>query len=291
MNNSLKKIFNETIRIFKEDPRILAAWHIGSAAAKCDDQYSDVDPVFMVKREYFDEVDRELKTILGAVSSKIHLWWAEEFNNDTIRNYAVLLESEGIHQYDITIMRESDQYEGMAGAFFESLNENNVIFDKANLLKNRVSPGIAGNPPSQHDPAQVRHLIEKYWLFVFISVKYFMRKSVFKIAYARDELRTIHLRVLQMSAGGGDWSWWPQSIEKNLDSNQKNEFLSYFSAPDMDSLKEGFIKHIRAFSKDATAFCNINHIEYPESLENNVMRCVDGAFDVSHQTTSDKHPK
>lgn len=98
MNKGLKEIFDKSIEIFQNDSRIIGAWHFGSIAKKVDDEFSDVDPVFLVKREYFNEIDKELKDIFKKVCPEIHLYWAEGLNDNTIKNYALLLESSDIYQ-------------------------------------------------------------------------------------------------------------------------------------------------------------------------------------------------
>lgn len=280
MNTGLKEIFDRSIEVFQNDPRILGAWHFGSIAKKGDDDYSDVDPVFLVKKEKFNEVDKELTDIFNKICSKIHLCLAEGFNDNTIKNYAILLESNDIYQYDFTIVKEGSLGSGMANVFFSGCKKENIIFDKNNVVENSIiqfnSQQIVGKTKIDH--SYVKSEIEKYWLFVFISMKYFMREDVFKVIYARDEMRGVHLNILRMAINKGDWSWWPESINKNLDKAKKDDMLSYFGAPIISTMKDDFRKQIAAFSKDAKLFCTANGIEYLNNLEVSILGYVNKHF-------------
>ena len=53
MNEHLRHVYERTIEIYRADERILAAWEYGSIGKGTADQYSDVDPVFVVRDEDF----------------------------------------------------------------------------------------------------------------------------------------------------------------------------------------------------------------------------------------------
>lgn len=157
----------------------------------------------------------------------------------------------------------------MANVFFCGCKKENIIFDKSNVVESSILQFNSQQPAveTQIDKSYVKSEIEKYWLFVFISMKYFMRKDVFKVIYARDEMRGVHLKILRMAINKGDWAWWPESINKNLDKSKKEDMLSYFGAPIISTMKYDFRKQIAAFSKYAKEFCNAKGIEYPNNLE------------------------
>jgi len=144
-----------------------------------------------------------------------------------------------------------------------------------NILKFESQVRVA---ETKIDHLYVKNEIEKYWLFAFISVKYFMREDIFKVIYARDEMLGVHLKVLRMSIKKGDWSWWPESISRNLDVAKKREILSYFGMPIISTMKEDFNRQMDAFSKDARLFCDSNGIQYPYELEDLITKYVNSHF-------------
>lgn len=271
MHCGLNEVFEKTVELFENDPRILAGWIFGSAGRNEEDEYSDVDPVFLVSDRDFEQVDRELTGIFRKICPNIALWWPESYNGSDIRNYAVLLQDrDDLFQYDMTLIRESDTPTGISQMFFKGCREENILFDKTGALKERFSKNL----PQAYTTDRIVREIEKYWLFVFISVKYIRRSDVFKTIYARNELMQAHLKVLQMAAREGDWSWWPRSIGKNLDKNKQRDMLLYFGAPDMKSLSNGLLKQMKFFSEDAKKVCVENGTSYPQQLEEAIRRYV-----------------
>lgn len=272
------EVLQQSIEVLKQDPRILGAWHFGSAAKNSSDDYSDVDPVFLVKKEFFEQVDQELPEIFKKICPGIHLWWPESYNGSAIKNYAILFEGKELHQYDLTIVKESCLDSGMAYIFSKDCREEHIIFDKDDMIKNNVVKRNlqekAGAADAALNGSNISCQIEMYWLFAFITVKYFMRKNIFKIIYARDTMRSVHLSILQRLIGKGNWSWWPESITVNLDAEKQAEMLSYFGAPSIDGMKQDFMISLSNFSKDAGELCRREGLVYPEELENTLLKYV-----------------
>lgn len=274
MNKDLRTIFDKSMELFEKDPRILSAWHYGSIARGISDEYSDVDPVILVKKDFFEQVDEQLPAMFQRICPKIHLWWPESFNDHTIRNYAILLESGQLCQYDLTIVRESCLDSGMAGLFSKDIQRENIIFDKYNTLEDRIVTDTKEKADTPANLSFIKNQIEMYWLFAFISTKYFMRGDIFKIIYARDIMRSVHLAVLKLLSNKGDWSWWPESINKNLEPQKQAELLSYFGAPTLTELKRNFMLMLNAFSKDAQELCRREKTDYPGSLEAVILKHI-----------------
>jgi len=90
---SLEAIYRSTVEAYRRDPRIVAGWEYGSAGKGTEDEYSDVDPVFVVRDEEYGAVHDELRPLFAGLSSRISLWWPEGFNAADIANYAILLET------------------------------------------------------------------------------------------------------------------------------------------------------------------------------------------------------
>jgi hypothetical protein len=49
MNPILKEAFDKTVSLFENDPRVVAAYHSGSVGTDREDEFSDVDPVFLIR--------------------------------------------------------------------------------------------------------------------------------------------------------------------------------------------------------------------------------------------------
>ncbi len=48
MNKTLEQIFARSVELLKEDSRCLGGWHFGSVSRHMEDEFSDVDPVFLI---------------------------------------------------------------------------------------------------------------------------------------------------------------------------------------------------------------------------------------------------
>ena len=276
MNKGLKKIFDKSIEIFQDDPRIISAWHSGSVAEKNDDEFSDVDPVLLIKEEYFEVIDNQLIDIFQEICPNVLLRWPESFNDNTIKNYAFLLEMGTIYQYDITIIKESCLDVGIANFFICHCKKEDIIFDKNNnicdFIKKYSSKEEAIEIANSH--SYILNLIEKFWLYVFISMKYFQRKDIYKIIYARDEMFKAHLDILSLFIVDGDWSWWPAGVNKNLKEDKRREMLAYFGASEISYMLENLKKQLEMFSNDAKLLCNERNVEYPNILEHTILKYV-----------------
>lgn len=176
MNKLLEQIFERSVDILKQDTRCLGGWHFGSISRNQDDEYSDIDPVFLINDEDFNEFDSEIPDLFQKVSDKCILIWPEEFNSKRIKNYAVLIEGENdsIVQYDFTIINKSYIENPFSKIFYKGCSKSSIIFDKNGDVNNLL------NTSADEDCNQIDILyqIKKYWLFCFLTVKYYKRKDI-----------------------------------------------------------------------------------------------------------------
>ena len=104
MKPGLRGVLARTVELLRADERVVAAYNTGSVGTEREDDYSDVDPMFVVRAAEFEGLDRDLKGVFAAAGVTPILWWPERGNCDTLRNYAIMFEHEGeLLQYDINI--------------------------------------------------------------------------------------------------------------------------------------------------------------------------------------------
>ena len=68
MNPALKHVYEETLTLFQEDPRVLAGFMGGSVGTPREDDYSDVDPAFLIAEDAFDVFDADLASLFSQVA-------------------------------------------------------------------------------------------------------------------------------------------------------------------------------------------------------------------------------
>lgn len=258
MHELLRQVLNKTVDVFQNDERCLAAFHAGSVATADEDEFSDVDPGFIIHAEDFKQVDRELPTIFGSICQKIHLWWPERCNCDTYKNYAVLFEMDSVLlQYDVTIMTPPTTPIPLLSEQF--------IFDKANLLRVVAEP-----EPIHYSPERLRWTAEIFWVYAYITAKYLRRKDLFKLLYAQQELRDAHLEILRALNPIVENFWWPLTIKKVVPKEKVEDIALYFGNADVESIAKALPKELSTFSRDAKAACVKWGVEYPEGLDRRV---------------------
>lgn len=255
MHPALRRLLDKTVALFEGDPRVLAAFHGGSIGTDHEDEHSDVDPVFVVATEAFEEVDAELPFAFERLCERMHLWWPERGNCDTWRNYACLFDADGaLLQYDITI-----QVPPAAPPL--PVTPRQFLFDKAGLLT------VAPAPPRPATGAE--HLlwtVQRYWLYVFIHAKYLRRGDRFKLGFAQQELFQDHLEVLRVHRQA-EPGWWPLVAHAVVLPERREEMLLYFGPSDPAAVSSVLPREMAAFSCDARAACARRGLPYPEALE------------------------
>jgi len=267
MHRLLQELVDRTVELFQDDPRVLAAFHSGSVATEREDEYSDADPVFVVRPEAFEELDADLPEIFGGLCGDIHLWWPERGNCDTWRNYAILSEADGrVLQYDITIMKPP------AGLPMR-VPRAQLLFDKAGL----VEP-VESAPAKPYDPKRLLWTVERYWVYVYIHAKYLRRGDPFKLAFAQRELFQEHLEVLHALHGKAEGDWWPLVAGKVTPPGRQDDMLRYLERSDRASVAAALPRELDSFARDARAACARWGITYPEAVEEVVRKHLSEAL-------------
>jgi hypothetical protein len=261
MNPKLKDAFDKTVFLFKNDSRVVAAYHSGSVGTSREDEFSDVDPIFLIKQEEFVAFDNGLKQLFEQEVAKSVLWWPERWiwafessgNVNIPRNYAIFFEVDGdLIQYDINIMIAPQK-----GRI--KVSNAQFIFDKINILEITTE-----HPLPVLDKRKLVWNIEMYWIYVYIHTKYIKRRDIFKLLYAQQELFREHLEVLRYLGSNADESWWPLIAKK---VERKENLLKYWTQPDVDLIAKSLQEQILQFSSDARQACAKCQVEYPEKFE------------------------
>ena len=263
MNPILKDAFDKTVSIFENDPRVIAAYHSGSVGTDREDEFSDVDPVFLIKSEEFITFDKELPLLFEQAVTKPILWWPERWiwafessgNINIPRNYAIFFKvNEELIQYDINIMIAPQK-----GRI--KISKEQFIFDKVDALEiisEYSSPVL--------DSRKLTWNIEMYWIYVYIHTKYIKRRDIFKLLYAQQELFHEHIEVLRFLEPNTDEYWWPLIVKKFGESKREN-LLRYYGQADLDSIVKALQDQVLLFSSDARQACAKWQIKYPEEFE------------------------
>ena len=267
MNPYIQRAFDKTVKLFIDNPMVIAAYHSGSIGTEREDEFSDVDPVFVIERESFMEFDRQLPVLFEQVVAKPILWWPERWiwrpgaseNINIHRNYAIFFELDGkLLQYDLNFIAAPQQ-----GRI--KVSQDQFIFDKSNVLE----IGLA-SPTVDLDERKLGWTIQMYWIYVYIHAKYIKRRDLFKLLYAQQELFHEHLVILQYLESDPVQGWWPL-IANKVDETRQPHLLNYFNSPNVEVITQKMHEQIRLFSEDARQACARWQVDYPDEFESYIL--------------------
>lgn len=270
MNKLLVQIFDRSVEMLKQDKRCLGGWHFGSMSRNQQDEYSDVDPVFLIADKDFDAFNEDIHQLFYKLSKDCILIWPEEFNSNDLRNYAVLMKgTDGcIVQYDFTIMNNSKIMNPFCKIWYKQCTDNNIIFDRYGDISRLLKTNIDEDSTSRQ--IDVLHQINKYWLFCYIAIKYYKREDIFKLQSTMQELFHIHSNLLLSIYQKESWGGWPSLIKNNVPSEKQIFLLKYFCESDIFNIRENLFHVMEAFSKDINYICRNRSLEYDSYLEQSV---------------------
>ncbi len=244
---------------YAQDQRCLGAFLSGSIGAGTTDDWSDVDLDAVFRDEDYAAVKAECRAVCEALCGPILVWLPEGEGEHGV-NFAFLYEAEGrTHLYDFTICDETFLKQATW------LRPQHILFDKAGLLaeasKRPATPTFK--------PADLLHQINVYWVYAYLSGKYYKRHDAYKLIYVQQVIFQTHLRVLNAFYPDAQWNWWARDVH-TLPAEKKTELLVYFSANQCDTLARALETEIDLFSRDAQEACARYGVRYPAELERGV---------------------
>lgn len=273
MNPILQRAFEKTVTLFKAHPMVVAAYHSGSIGTEREDDYADVDPVFVIRRESFLDFDKALPQLFAEAVAPPLLWWPERWiwqpdadtNINIHRNYAIFFEFEGkLLQYDMNFVAVPLDNR-------IPVKPRQFIFDKVGVLEVAQPPTPSGTHPDHADARRLVWTIQMYWIYVYIHAKYIKRRDLFKLLYAQQELFHEHLVILQYLSTTYTPGWWPL-LAHQVDADKQAHLLRYFSEADVDGIAGKLREQTRVFSADARLACEKWGCTYPAGFEAHVLR-------------------
>jgi hypothetical protein len=245
----------------KTDERVLAGFLSGSARSSGEDEYSDVDAVFIVQPEAFGDITSSVGDFFGEICDEVELVWAERFNTADHHNYAVLMRAgEHLLQYDINI--DTPDFQPV-----RKVLRDQILFDKTGLLE-----AVEKLPLEEFSPGKIKWHIEAYWVWMYIHAKYLARRDFVKLIYVQQELFNNHLVVVRnLYEQALGFAWWPQAVKALPREAKRTSMMRYLCHQDIDSVRKKLKGQIDEFKSDARRLCSKLEIDYPVRLETAVL--------------------
>lgn len=253
MNEVMRELLKQLTQAMEKDTRCLAGWNFGSVSRGLDDQYSDIDPVFLIGEEYFQTFDAEIKDIVDDVIDDIVIFWPEVFNNEKIKNYAILFNKDDkIYQCDLTLINNLYVDDSFNKIWYQYCMEKDLLFDKINFNEKLSQKFVPKTSSSTH----ICYLIEKYFLYSYIMIKYYKRKKVFKSLYIMNELFKVHLEIILGKYSNEKYGSWATQLHDFVSEEDQETIKLYFCPADIEIVRRNFFLCVNAF------YCEITKSEY-----------------------------
>jgi predicted nucleotidyltransferase len=268
MNKTLIKVFEKSLDIMKTDNRCVGGWHFGSIARGLEDELSDVDPVFLIKEDYFEEFADSIPQMFKEICDEVILIWPEEFNSHVIKNFGILfVKNKEILQYDIFLINTAYTNEYMSKIHYAGCTEEDILFDKHGevkyLLENQEDESIAER--------DILQLIDKYWFHCNMMIKYYRREDIYKLMKNLQIIFSTHFELLLSKYQKTNWGGWDSLIKHNIPQEKQIELLQYFCSGNLLEINKALYKVTNLFSQDAHRICKDKGFDYPQEIEQNIM--------------------
>lgn len=250
----LNTLNQEFIQIMKEEPGVLGAWEFGSGMHHTRDEYSDIDIVFLVEQADYVRIDNNLRNLLQRVCDDVVIFWPEDFNGESIKNYDCLLDKNGtLCQYDIFLLNKAKIGDGLCQIHYADLQKENIFFDKTGAVSSLIGtlpPGkslqCAGLPQEYEVLAR---LIDTYWLHISMTAKYFLRRDYFKLEGVLRILMDTHTSLLLVLHDKTTWGGTANKLHY-LPEEKQNHLKKYYCDEDFEKTKENLRQAMRWFTQD-----------------------------------------
>lgn len=242
----------------KKERGVLGAWYFGSLSHDNADKYSDIDIVFLLDNENFERIDKERQNIMKKTGAEIVVEWAEEFNDDAIKNYCYILNVSGKNfQYDVFMLNQNRLDEFMCQIHYADMKESDIIFEKG---KN-VSALLGHNGCKDTWKADVHRLIQTYWFHMHMTAKYLARKDYFKLEGVLRTLMDTHSSLLLTQYDRITWGGTANKLHFIPEEKQKH-LMKYGCIDDFDQIKQNLLEAMDWFIEDSKGLQDKNEIDY-----------------------------
>lgn len=244
--NTLQQFNKDMIELMKKTPGVLGAWEFGSGMHHTRDQYSDIDIVFLLQSSDYDMVSQQLPDMLETICDHVLIFWPEEFNGASLKNYDCLLERDGqILQYDIFLLNDAALEDGLCKIHYADLKRENIYFD----TEGKVAALINENRIHQTWSDDIFHLIDTYWLHIHMTTKYFLRQDYFKLEGVLRLLMDTHTSLLLTAYDRITWGGTANKLHY-LPKEKQKHLQYYYCDTDLDKTAENLYQSMLWFEED-----------------------------------------
>lgn len=267
MNPALTKAFDKLLDIMKKDSRCLGAWYYGSLARELDDEYSDIDVVFLIDSNFFESFGTDIPKIVSQICDELVIVWPESYNCDELQNHGLIIKAqEQLFQLDFFTLNNKKHDSWIARNHYIELTPSQVIFDKGG----EVAKFVAKSPKGNTVKFDVIHLIKTYWFHLHMLIKYFLRNDFFKLQKNINIIQNVHTELLLTRYDQIHWGDYCNKIKQCVPLRLQEHLKKYTISEDIEKTKTKIKECADYFSADAQNIAVEFGLKYPINMETSI---------------------
>ncbi|HHW90429.1 MAG TPA: nucleotidyltransferase domain-containing protein [Clostridiales bacterium] len=256
--------FYNLVEMLKQDKRCLGVWYFGSVARGLEDEYSDIDAVFLIDDQYFEQVCEEFSSFIQKICDELILVWPEGFNCDELKNFQYIYKiGNDLYALDIFLLNSQKNDSWIARAHYTALKPQDIIFSKDRAVEKIIQKAPSGSTLS----FGISYLIKTYFTHLNMIIKYFLRKDYFKLKKNIDVLYNIHIELLLTKYDKIVWGDYCNKINQCLPPKLQQRLKNYLPFSDLKILKKQILDCALCFAEDAQKICAERNMAYPIRAE------------------------
>lgn len=262
MLQELVNVNEQYISYMKKQQCVLGSWYIGSISHETTDDYSDIDISFLIEDSEFESIGQKSLDFMSSIVDDVIICWAENFNNKKIKSYSFILKLKcHIFQYDVVLINKNYTDYHMCKIFYMNLQNEHIIFDKQEYVKELVLNAPLGSFYSMDR----KRIIETYWFYVEMSIKYFKRKDFFKLEGVMRVLFDMHSSLILTGYDKINWGGTENKLHF-IDSRKQKHLMKYGCIEDLSCMRNNLLQSICWFEEDVEDIGTVENQKYSHTI-------------------------
>ena len=269
----MKKVFLNSfynlVDLLKQDSRCLGAWYYGSISRGLEDEYSDIDVVFLIDGNHFESFSSVISDYVGKVCDEVVNIWPEGYNCDELKNFQhVIRLNDELFMIDFFVLNSIKNDCWIARQHYMDLSPKQVIFDKHGEVKELIKRSPKGSKAN----FDVSYVISTYYTHLCMLIKYFLREDYFKLRKNIDFLYNAHAELLLSQYDKIGWGDYCNKIKQCVPKNMQEHLKLYMTSPDIEIMKKEILACAESFASDAQKICQDIKVQYPKRTEQLIIK-------------------
>jgi len=261
MHPQLLRGLDAAVAHFRGDPRCVGMYLHGSIGRGETDAYSDVDVCAVIEDADYEAVKAEMRGVCERAFGPVVIWLPEG-ERPNYCNFAFLFQ----HGSELLLT----DFDIIARSLFVEWNQppDRILWDRDGVLAS-----VAAVPRRTPDAAtgEALHMLDTYWVYAYLSGKYWRRGDLFKLLYVQQTLLHLHVRLLGLLHRGAGGQWWAGDIA-HLPGADRERMRAYFTQADPADVAASLAQALDLFHADAINLCADLGVVYPPEREEAVRR-------------------